>query len=665
MSTRRGFLEGIASTSAAGFVPAAIGSSLPTPTKQLVSPDAALNVTDPVFAAATPTSSDAVLGVQAGAIRSFPVAFTQSGIGAVARTPEDKMREVVSVLDFGANTIPGTTDMTAAFQSAINFAKSHSGQMSGGPGGSVFVPEGIYLITKSLDVTANNGVGHATRIYGGSSLNTVINTHLTEAYPVLDFCGNGYSRLEGISMRQKAGCMATSGVLYGYVGGDTVGMNGAMCDVLILMLTCPGIVNTTDQFIFQGVVSSGTYGCVSGAGNALGLRSKYVTILHTSDVTRTVFRDCNFQGGVPLMLTGCVEYDIQYVYLAPTFPKSPLPVNAALVIDTSYTALGVAQIFARGLRVENQAPTGTQDAIAAVAVLKRGGVKNTLVNRLEVEGALEVANLGGPNAGSSLIYSDVNSFISDLRVKGFTTYDTYPILNLTGSTALAISVGSVEIDMPLRTNLGTIAHKTNGRVQIAGSFPLSAISALSSGNPIGEQRRGSGLGEGYHFVSDFALHPRANSLVAQETAGIVLPATQNLAYAGGSGAQDLLSLAVPGGLYPTSGRGARHVQTLVHGSTSAACTATVRFTNGVNTTTSDAITFAANSHYVLRIHFIASSGGNLQMLVEMMQTGQPVYVWQGNSSLVVPSAAFSIKLAVTSANSNPLALFGITPTLLA
>lgn len=45
--------------------------------------------------------------------------YIASGIGAVASTVRDKLRQTVSILDYGVNTIPGTTDMTAAFNAAI------------------------------------------------------------------------------------------------------------------------------------------------------------------------------------------------------------------------------------------------------------------------------------------------------------------------------------------------------------------------------------------------------------------------------------------------------------------------------------------------------------------------------------------------------------------
>lgn len=72
------------------------------------------------------------------------VAFKQDGTGAVSRTVTDKLKESVSVKDFGA-VGNGVADDTAAIQAAINYATSTKKSL-------VIIPAGTYKITSSLTV---------------------------------------------------------------------------------------------------------------------------------------------------------------------------------------------------------------------------------------------------------------------------------------------------------------------------------------------------------------------------------------------------------------------------------------------------------------------------------------------------------------------------------
>lgn len=82
------------------------------------------------------------------------IGWSQSGAGAVLRTVESKMRDQISVNDYGAKG-DGLTDDTAAIATAI------------ATGFDVFFPRGVYKTTAALQPASNQvlfGVGHNSQI---------------------------------------------------------------------------------------------------------------------------------------------------------------------------------------------------------------------------------------------------------------------------------------------------------------------------------------------------------------------------------------------------------------------------------------------------------------------------------------------------------------------
>ena len=98
---------------------------------------------------------------------SSAIGFLQVGTGAVARTAQAKMRDVVSVKDFGA-VGDGVTNDTAAIQAAIN---SKSGFLG------VYFPAGVYRVTSQITISTDRvmlyGDGSASRILFNPTANAV------------------------------------------------------------------------------------------------------------------------------------------------------------------------------------------------------------------------------------------------------------------------------------------------------------------------------------------------------------------------------------------------------------------------------------------------------------------------------------------------------------
>ena len=92
------------------------------------------------------SSSVDALALLAASSGSSLVGFINSGTGATARTVQAKLRDTVSVKDFGA-VGDGVTDDTAAIQAAINAVCAAS---TTGYGGVVYLPPGVYKTTSTI-----------------------------------------------------------------------------------------------------------------------------------------------------------------------------------------------------------------------------------------------------------------------------------------------------------------------------------------------------------------------------------------------------------------------------------------------------------------------------------------------------------------------------------
>jgi parallel beta-helix repeat protein len=88
------------------------------------------------------TSDSNLTTALAASSGSSLIGFLQAGANAQARTVQSKLRDVVSVKDFGA-VGDGVADDTAAIQAAIN------------AGNGVFFPTGTYLVSAQINLKAN------------------------------------------------------------------------------------------------------------------------------------------------------------------------------------------------------------------------------------------------------------------------------------------------------------------------------------------------------------------------------------------------------------------------------------------------------------------------------------------------------------------------------
>ncbi len=136
-----------------------------------------------------------------GQIASTAVNFLQAGIGAVTRTAQDKMRDVVSAKDFGV-VGDGTTNNATAFGLIKTAVEA---------GVTVHFPYGIYASSVPLNFTAPGYMtaDPGTRIKLTASANYVIQFDFTAGGPFFDHLhglanfvldGNGFA-VDGLSLK--------------------------------------------------------------------------------------------------------------------------------------------------------------------------------------------------------------------------------------------------------------------------------------------------------------------------------------------------------------------------------------------------------------------------------------------------------------------------------
>jgi hypothetical protein len=104
------------------------------------------------------TTWDNITGINSIASDAADVQYEPAGTGAVTTTVQAKLRESVSVLDFGADPT-GATNSQPAIQAALDSLPAS--------GGEVYFPAGTYLVNTAIRASANTtlyGDGYSSKI---------------------------------------------------------------------------------------------------------------------------------------------------------------------------------------------------------------------------------------------------------------------------------------------------------------------------------------------------------------------------------------------------------------------------------------------------------------------------------------------------------------------
>lgn len=278
-----------------------------------------------------------VSSAQAAAIAlKAPLAFTQVGTGASARTVDAKLKDgYISVKDFGA-VGDGTTDDAASFQAAVNSVAS-------GAAVTILIPASASSYKLSSSVTNNgrfvswqvsagatfSGAGDLpglnTANYGGMSIKNVQAAYSRGSASVPDGTAGAlqitqlYSNSTGTTTQNPAAAfMATK---YTTAAGTRVqGLFSEAIDAVGWVGT--GNVNFIEGIRAQSTLTAGTlgsaYGIVSAASEVVGVTHTYLVgnesevDTNTTDATGT-FNNNSFTASYLATSRGIKKVDAAYV----------------------------------------------------------------------------------------------------------------------------------------------------------------------------------------------------------------------------------------------------------------------------------------------------------------------------------------------------------------
>jgi hypothetical protein len=412
--------------------------------------------------ALTPNGYTTAINVQAGfdnlgsSAGTSKVGFIQAGTGAQARPAQAKLRETVSVKDFGA-VGDGVADDTAEIQAAIDAAPE---------GGAIYFPNGTYAISAALIVDKaitlyGDGPGKWYDSLGGSIIKqTDITENVFTLRASLAQYAFGQYGLNNVNFRDLAitGPSVASKCARG-IGCDTT-VNGGDYHIRECTFT-----NIQVRFCQTGVELVGI--CY--------LNDFYGGVISQCDTGFALYRGAASDGGgqtrffgttIDIITDACVQWNTDTT-------SGDLSMFGCTLADAQYGIISneEAQLTISGCSFENNTKTGSLGA----------GIY------IEVQEASPASDSAKTIIGNKFSFNDASIWIDKTTVNGASNTWSWPMLidgnTFVDATALRITLPAAQIPMSAQNFvLGAANAGTN-----AGYLASSQISTNFAGRNMRQQ----------------------------------------------------------------------------------------------------------------------------------------------------------------------------------
>lgn len=445
-----------------------------------------------------------------------PGTITSAGTGAVARSPQAKALDIISVKDFGALG-DGSTNEAPAIQAAIAAAIAANI-------GTVYFPSGVYHITSSLSVI-NLNAGSLNLVGAGQT--DVGSTHATvikgdTGNVIIDTTGSQFVTIRNMSLQAGTTTPAVIGVLWARSSTSVFAQFNVLQNVSIYMGTNSAANSShgTVAVYNYGDELSNTENCYFRADNPIvvandnifTVTSPNTTILGGGGSSVTSMATTHIKGSTAvsslnygLKLYGAINLTTENLYLLCSSCTAAFPVDITGVTDIH---LGVdtegwnqlVHVVGSADHVYIRSYINPASTIASLVVLDGSTAFCTSMSNSEIS----VATPGGQpshylldytstnicgvrgmdiNLGSSQgIHMDLGLFSAMIRA-----FDNAPTITITGEPfgayILMSGQGKISIQGDV-TQLGAISMSgSTATVASGASAGTSPTVSISQGHP--------------------------------------------------------------------------------------------------------------------------------------------------------------------------------------